>query len=218
MADHPALTILLAAAGIYMMHLWRADYLSFRSGQPNPQALPGATPCSLKACLISCAGALAILMIETLGEIHLGLTEQQSKITALFAGYTLIAAFIEELIFRGFIMVDSKRKITRWMGVFAASVLFAILHPFLWQWDMADVPAWQIIFIWRWDEWFLLKLTMKGWFSTAAVFISSLWFYAMRLTSLNPQRSLLPSISAHAIKNLGVIGIKAAQGYIVGWY
>ncbi len=203
MNDHPALILLVATIGVYMMHLWREDYRSFLAGRPNPQALPGATPCSLKACTIACAGALVILTAETLGEIQLGVSDQQSKMTALFAVYTLLAAFIEELIFRGFVVIDDKGKALRWIGIIAASGLFAALHPFLWRWEDGS-------FSWTAD--------LKGWFSTTVVFISSLWFYTVRFAGFNPHRSLLPSISAHAIKNLGVIGIKAVQGYIVGWW
>jgi uncharacterized protein len=203
MNDQPVLIILVATIGLYVMHLWREDYRSFRAGQPNPQALPGATPCSLNACIIACVGALVILAAETAGEIWLGLSEQQTKITALFAFYTLIAAFVEELIFRGFIVIDHKGKILRWTGIVGASLVFAALHPFLWKWEDGS-------FIWTAD--------LKGWFSTAVVFISSLWFYIVRFAAFNPRGSLLPSIAAHAVKNLGVIGIKAAQGFLVGWW
>jgi hypothetical protein len=40
----------------------------------------------------------------------------------------------------------------------------------------------------------------------------------VRFYRWNPAHSLLPCIAAHAAKNLGVIGIKAAQGFLVGWW
>lgn len=203
MNDSPALYIPVAAAGLYMMHLWRMDYRAFATGQPNPNALPGATSCSLKSCVIAGIGALVILVAETLGEIHWGLSEQQSTITVLFGIYTLLAAFIEELIFRGFIVVENKGVFLRWAAVVGASLLFAALHPFLWARD---------------DAGFQWTVTTKGWFSTAAVFVSSLWFYTMRFAGFNPKHSLLPAITAHAVKNLGVFIIKAAQGFVVGWW
>lgn len=149
------------------------------------------------------AGALVILAAETLGEIHWGLSDQQSSITVLFGIYTLLAAFVEELIFRGFIVVENKGSFWRWTAAIGASLLFAWLHPFLWKWEDAGF------------EW---TVTTKGWFSTAAVFISSLWFYAVRFAGFNPKHSLLPSITAHAVKNLGVFIIKAAQGFVIGWW
>lgn len=203
MNDQPVLLILMFAVGLYVLALWRQDYQARRAGQPNPGALPGATPASPQACVIAAAGALVILGLETAGEIHLGLSQEQSTLTALFALYTLIAAFIEELIFRGFLVIEGRGKATLWAGILGASVLFAALHPFLWSWE---------------DGRFTWTLTAKGWFSTATVFTASLWFYAVRFASFNPHRSLLPCIIAHAAKNLGVIAIKGAQGFLAGWW
>lgn len=203
MNDHPALLALMIAAGLYAFSLWRQDYLARRAGTPNPRALPGATPAPLKAGVIAALGALIILGLETAGEIRLGLSGEQSTLTALFAFYTLIAAFIEELIFRGFIVIEGRGKAARWAGILGASVLFAALHPFLWKWD---------------DGVFTWTLAAKGWFSTATVFVSSLWFYTVRFASFNPHRSLIPCVAAHATKNLGVIAIKGAQGFLVGWW
>ena len=203
MNEHPAFLVLMIAAGMYVFSMWRQDYQAQRSGQPNPRALPGATPTTVNACLIAAAGALLILASETWGELRLGLSDQQSKMTVLFGFYTLIAAFIEELIFRGFIVIEGKGKALRWAGVLGASVLFAALHPFLWKWD---------------DGVFTWTFTAKGWFSTAAVFISSLWFYIMRFGTFNPSQSLIPCIVAHATKNLGVFAIKGLQGFVASWW
>lgn len=203
MNDHPALLILMIAVGAYAFSLWRQDYRSFVSGKATPRALPGATPASLNACMIAALGALVILAGETWGEIRLGLSQEQSNITVLFGVSTLMAAFTEELIFRGFIVIDGKGNALRWAGVIGASVLFAALHPFLWKWD---------------DRGFAWTFTAKGWFSTITVFTASLWFYAMRFASFNPARSLLPCIAAHAAKNLGVVAVKAVQGHIAGWW
>ncbi len=193
----------MIAAGIYVFSLWRQDYVAQHAGRPNGGALPGASPASMKACVIAAAGAIVILAGETWGELLLGLSEQQSKITVLFGVYTLIAAFIEELIFRGFLVIEGRGKALRWAGVVGASLIFAAIHPFLWSWE-DDVFAWTF--------------TAKGWFSTGAVFVSSLWFYAVRFLSFNPERSLIPCIVAHATKNAGVIAVKAAQGFVSGWY
>ena len=203
MNDQPALIALLIAAGLYAMNLWRQDYRAQQVGQPNPRALPGATAAPLRASVIAAAGALLILAAETVGEIHLGLSEQQSKITVLFGIYTLIAAFLEELMFRGFLVIEGKGQVRLWAGIVGASVAFAGLHPFLWSWE---------------NDTFTWTFTAKGWFSTTVVFISSLWFYSVRFAGFNPQRSLIPCIVAHATKNIGVIIIKAASGFFVGWY
>ena len=203
MNEHPALILIMLAIGTYVLHIWREDLNAARSGKPNPSALPGATPSSQKAALIAIAGALVILAIETGGEIALGLDGEQSTITVLFGIYTLMAAFIEELIFRGFIVIEGKSRALRWAGIITASAVFAALHPFLWQWE---------------DGEFLWTLNAKGVFSSTLVFISSLWFYSVRFAAFNPQQSLIPCIAAHASKNIGVFVIKGMQGFITGWW
>jgi membrane protease YdiL (CAAX protease family) len=110
---------------------------------------------------------------------------------------------VEEIIFRGFLVIDKRGKFAVWAGVGGASVLFAALHPFLWDWVDGKL-TWTF--------------TPKGWFSTAAIFAGSLWFYFVRFARFNPTRSLLPCFAAHAAKNLGVIGVKAVQGHLVGWW
>lgn len=203
MTDHPLLLLLMTAVAVYMAKLWRDDWRAARAGQPNPHALPGATSASWRAIGYACAGALALLALETFGEIHLGIAGEQSQMTVLFAVYTLAAPILEELIFRGYLVVDQRGAALRWVAIVGASVIFAAIHPFLWKWEEGG---------WVWVG------GLKGWFSTGAVFLASLWFYTVRFASWNPQRSLLPCFAAHAAKNLGVIGIKAAQGFLVGWW
>ena len=205
MNDNPLLLLFTAAVGLYMAWLWWDDFRAARAGRPRPHALPGAVPAPVSACLVAAAGGLVITLAETWGENRLGLSAQQSKMTVLFGLYTLLAAFVEELVFRGFVVIGGRGAAVRWAGVVAASVLFAALHPFLWEWNH-DGP-------------FHFTFTAKGWFSTGAVLVSSLWFYAMRFAArLNPRESLLPCVAAHGTKNLAVFAIKAAQGFVSGWW
>ena len=209
MTHDPVFLVLMIGVSLYMVHLWRSDYRAAMTGHPEPSALPGATSASPLACVIAAAGAIGILAAETIGEIQLGVSDKQSSITVLFGVYTLLAAIIEEIIFRGFIVVEGRGAKLRWIGVVAASVLFAALHPFLWEWKGG----------WLWADGRLeLTFNAKGWFSTVTVFVSSLWFYTMRFTRLNPNHSLLPCFAAHAAKNLGVILVKAGQGFVSGWW
>jgi membrane protease YdiL (CAAX protease family) len=201
--NNPVLLLATIGAGVYLAWLWWSDYRDAQAGRPNPRALPGATPASLVACAVAAAGALVLTGAETWGELRLGLSAEQSKMTALFALYSLVAAVVEEVVFRGYIVVEGRGVAARWAGALGASVLFAALHPFLWQWDGV----------------LRLTLTAKGWFSTGMVFAGSLWFYAMRFAArLNPRQSLLPCFAAHGAKNVAVIAIKAAQGFLVGWW
>ncbi len=187
--------------GLYLGKLWLDDCRDHQAGRANRQPMPGATPASRRACVIAVAGGLLIVGGETAGELALGLSEEQSKVTVLFGVYTLVAAVIEEVIFRGYLVIEDRGPRAQWLGAVAASVIFAAAHPFLWT---------------SGDDGFAFTFTAKGWFSTGAVFISSLWFYAARFAPWNPTRSLLPCIAAHAAKNLAVIAIKAAQGFVVG--
>jgi membrane protease YdiL (CAAX protease family) len=209
MQNDPWMLTLMLAVGLYVAKLWLDDFRSQRSGQPNPRALPGATSATARAAIIAATGGLIIVSAETWGELALGIAGKQSTITGLFAGYTVVAAIIEEIIFRGFIVVEKRGKFVLWSSALIASVLFTALHPFLWQWK-GGMPWSDGQLNWTFD--------LKGWFSTAAVFASSLWFYFVRFARFNPQHSLIPCFAAHGAKNLGVIVIKAAQGYLVGWW
>jgi membrane protease YdiL (CAAX protease family) len=201
--DNPLLLAgMIIAAGV-AAKWWRDDYRAARCGAPRPRAFPGVTPASSTALFVAAAGTLLLLAGETAGEYALGFAAQQSRMTALFGLYTLAAAFVEELIFRGYLVVENRGRAILVAGIAGASLVFALLHPFLWEWKEGALrfhPA------------------PKAWFSTSAIFAGSLWFYAVRFMALNPMRSLLPCIAAHATKNLGVFAIKYAQGYVSGWW
>ncbi|KXU37155.1 abortive infection protein [Cephaloticoccus capnophilus] len=197
MSNNPLLLLALIGVALYLAKGWWEDE---RAANP---ANPAGRVFKTRAITLAITGSLLLLGCETVGEYALGIVEEQSTITALFALYTLAAAFIEELIFRGYLVITGRGTAARRAGIFAASILFALLHPFLWEWE---------------DAGFQLTLTLKGAFSTAVVLAASLWFYFLRFARCNPQHSLLPCIIAHMTKNLGVIGIKAAQGFLVGWF
>ncbi len=198
--NHPLLLVLMTAAGFYVGKLWFDDRRAARAGRPNPGALPGATDAPRRAMGIAVAGALVLLAAETILEAKLGLAAQQSRMTWLFALYSVAAApIIEEVIFRGWIVRLKEGPAVMWAGAIGASLIFASLHAFLWKWE---------------DGGFTLTPDAKSWFSTTAVFASSLWFYAARLGRWNPSRSLLPCFAAHAARNLGVVVVKAATGFM----
>jgi membrane protease YdiL (CAAX protease family) len=199
--QNPALLLVLLAAGGWVAWQWQADRVAARaSGAPQPGAFPGATDAPARATVIAIAGALGLLALETAGEFALGIAREQSRLTWLFAAYSVLSApVIEELVFRGWIVVAHRGRALLGMSVVAASALFALLHPFLWRWDDAGLA---------------LTLTTKGAFSTAMLFAGSLWFYVARFAPWNPQRSLLPCFAAHAAKNAGVVAVKLALGFV----
>lgn len=201
--DQPLLLLVLLGGAVYVARIWWADLRATQAGQPPRQPLPGAAPAGRLAVALAVGGALAILAAETAAEYALGVADRQSRMTVLFGCYTLAAAVIEEVIFRGYVVVEGRGRAALVAGCLGASVLFAALHPFLWQWRDGSLV---------WD------FSAKGWVSTGAVLAASLWFYTVRFWALNPTRSLLPCFAAHLAKNAGVFAIKAAQGYVVGWW
>lgn len=201
--DNPLLLAgLMIAAGI-TARWWWLDCRAAAQGRPNARAFPGAVPVAGRVMVLAVAGALLLLVLETGGEYALGLTAQQSRMSVLFGLYSLAAAFLEELVFRGYLVVENRGRGALVAGIIGASLAFALLHPFLWTWR---------------DHRLALHLNAKGWFSTGMIFAGSLWFYAVRFLRANPARSLLPCIAAHAARNLAVFAIKYAQGFVVGWW
>jgi membrane protease YdiL (CAAX protease family) len=201
--ENPWLIAGLILAGGVLAKWWWADYRAALRGLPDPRGFPGATPASGRALAVAAGGAVILLIAETVGEHLLGLTAQQTSVTALFGAYTLVAAFIEELIFRGYLVVENRGLGPLLASILGASLAFTLLHPFLWEWRQGTL---------------LFHGEAKAWFSSAAVFAGSLWFYAVRFLPFNPTRSLLPCVAAHLTKNLGVLLIKSMQGFVTGWW
>ncbi len=201
--DNPLLLLAMLGVSLAVGKWWLDDYRATQRGTPNARALPGATAVSPRMMVIAAIGALGLLAAETGGEYALGVSGEQSRMTVLFGVYTLSAAFVEELIFRGYVVVENRGRAALVAGIVGASLVFALLHPFLWEWKDGALST---------------HFGAKAWFSTVAIFGGSLWFYAVRFLPGNPLRSLLPCIAAHAAKNLGVFAIKYAQGYVSGWW
>lgn len=214
MQSDPLVILVLFGISAWVFKMWLDDYRNGLRGQPHPNAFPGALPSSLTAVLIGVAGALVILAAETAGEYSLGIVAEQSVITWLFLLAMISAAFFEELIFRGYLVVTRRGRVWLVGSILFFSAVFALLHPFLWELDYPEGVAgwmiWQAEWNWRFD--------VKGWFSTAIVFINSLWFYFLRFAPFNPNRSLVPCIAAHLASNLGVFLIKLMQGHVHGLY
>lgn len=214
----PIIGLLIASGGFYF---WWQDYQANRrdaaSGDDSPadeaevqpaNRLPGAYPTTIMAVVVAVVISLILLGMETIAEIELGVSDEQSDMTMLFGLYTLAAAFIEELIFRGFLYYDKRGRGTLVASCVGFSLLFAVIHPYMWEYH-ADAPLLERI---------TFDFSTIAILSTSFVFIKSLWYYFVRFFPLNPTQSLIPCIAAHFATNLGVFAIKAAQGHVVGWY
>ncbi len=201
--DSPLIQVFLILLVGYLLSLWLFDLKNSKSDNPNPKAFPGATSSPILICVLGVIGSLLILGLEVMGESHLEVSEEQSTMTALFALVAFASAFGEELIFRGFLFFPKKGKLFMWGGILGFSLLFSLLHPFLWESEGMT---------------FTFNFSAKGWLSTSIVFLNSIWFYFLRATSLNPKMSLTPCILAHLCSNIGVFVIKLGQGFVSGWY
>ncbi|NIP85912.1 MAG: CPBP family intramembrane metalloprotease [Planctomycetales bacterium] len=200
----------LVAAGVDQMPAAAAIRAA---NQIGAQSLPGAMPVGLPVVTIAVLGGLLILGVEVAGEYGLGIVAEQTEMTVLFGIYTLAAAFLEELIFRGFFYYERGGRVGLVLSILLVSILFALLHPYLWKFEPRDEIPWSEFYrCWSLDS------STKAVFSTTIVMVNSLWFYAVRFLPLNRYRSLIPCVAAHFASNLGVFLIKLGQGKVVGFF
>lgn len=190
---------LYVGIAVYVGKMYWADYQAQKVGGPQEGTLPGALPTSFIAILIATIGALIILVIETGGEIALGVASEQSEIAWYMVIAIVAAGVVEEVIFRGYLVIDKKGKAALIGSIIAFSFVFSVIHAHLW----------------RTEEGFEWAFTPKALFSTAILFVNSLWFYACRFGPWNKTRSIFPCMIAHAAGNFGVFLVKLAQGFVV---
>lgn len=206
MTESPLLILVLFAGAAYLAKLWYDDYRATNSGNPNPRALPGATSASLKLIWIGVFGAIILVGIETVGEISLGVSEDQTDIPAILLLSMIGAGILEEIIFRGYLAIQSKGRNLLILSVIGFSLLFALLH-YQYYIDYSNEGDYATLTI---------KLGLKESWSLMILFVNSLWFYSLRFLKWNPNRSLMPCFSAHIASNIAVFVVKLAQGHVVG--
>lgn len=199
MSENPIMILLYVGVAAYVLHIYWGDFKAERAGSPHAGALPGAKPFGLAAVIIGIVGTLLILAAEVGGEIALGVADEQSEVVWYLLLTWLCAGVVEEIIFRGFLVVESRGRAALIASCVGFSLLFAIIHPHLWSLE----------------DGFHLTLTEKGFFTTGLLFANSLWWYAVRFGPWNPSRSIFPCMIAHAASNLGVFLVKLAQGYVI---
>ena len=199
MNENPLMVLLYVGVAVYVGQIYWVDYKAVKSGEANAGAMPGAVAAPLGAFIIGTVGALLLLGVETGGEIALGFVDEQSEMVWFFVFAAIAAGVVEEVIFRGYLVIDNKGRALLIASAVGCSLIFAIIHGHLW--NRGDGFEWT--------------LTRKAFFSTAILFANSLWFYALRFGPWNPKRSLFPCMLAHAASNLGVFFVKWAQGYVI---
>jgi membrane protease YdiL (CAAX protease family) len=199
MTENPIMILLYVGIAAYVGNMYWSDYRAQRGGEINEQAMPGAFRTTIAAVLIGVLGSLVLLGVETGGEVALGISAEQSEVVWYLLITWLCAGVIEEVIFRGFLVVDKKGTAALVGSCVGFSLIFALLHPHLWSME----------------DGFHLTMTEKGLFTTSLLFANSLWWYACRFGPWNPTRSIFPCMIAHASSNLGVFIVKLAQGYVI---
>lgn len=207
-SDDPLAVLAYLAIAAVAGYLWWSDYQAQRAGKDLPKSpMPGASPTTWAAVSIGVVGSLLLVGVETGGEYALGVSGEQNVYPAIVLLAWLAAGFVEEFIFRGFLVVRSKGR--GWLigSATAFSLIFALIH-FHW-WDVPEEASWS-------DG--TLQLDAKALWSTGILFVNSLWWYAVRFLPGNPQRSLIPCFAAHAASNAAVFFVKLSQGHIQGLY
>lgn len=208
MADSPLLSLFLFAGALYLFKIWRDDQRAWLTGQPNEKAFPGATRAPALALWIGAMGALLLVGLETAGELALGVSAEQSDITVIFLFAMLGAGVLEEIVFRGYLVVEGKGRRTLVLSILGFSLLFALLH-YQYYTDKPEDGSWMELH---------LVLDAKSLWSLLLLFLNSLWFYTVRFFKWNPHHSLLPCFVAHITSNFAVFVVKALQGHVTGWY
>lgn len=206
MASDALISIAYFGGAIYIAKTWLDDTRAITAGNAVKGALPGAAFASKSALLIAAVAGVLLCALATRVEYGLGVSQDQSNIAAIFLLQMLAAAVIEEIIFRGYLVVPNKGKAVLWASCISFSFLFAALHPFLWK-----LPEEAEFYeIWKASS----NFTTQAWVSFGSIFLNSLVFYALRFAGNNPARSLLPCVAAHATYNLGVFAVKLSTGHV----
>lgn len=201
MNESPFMILLYVGMAAYVGYMYLGDYRKQQSDGPNAQAMPGATSASLGLYVIGVIGALLILAAETGGEIALGISSEQSDMVWFFVFASMAAGIVEEVIFRGYLVIENKGRAALIGSCVGFSLIFAIIHGHFWSNEEGEAFAWTF--------------TTKAFFTTGILLANSLWFYALRFGPWNKNRSLFPCMLAHAASNLGVFAVKLVQGFII---
>ena len=206
MNQNPITILLITGLTIYIAIYWWNDTKKSLLGQHEPSSLPGAYPTTAIALFIAIIGSLVILAIETCGELLLGIAEKQSTISWLFLLVMISVGFYEEILFRGYLVIENKGRRVLILSIFVFSALFALIHFHWIDWKGMKYG------------WFEFDISLESCYWTSILFVNSLWFYTVRFFVFNKTKSLLPSIAAHIVSNSGVFIVKLVQGHVIGLY
>ena len=196
MSSHLITDIIYLLIGLGVAYAWFSEYQK-RQRNPGPELFwPGTTRAPISGILITVSGILLLTVAETCAEIHFQVTATQSVSNLHILGATIGAAIVEEMVFRGFGAPSHLRGVKLLGLIVIGSFLFSIFHcinPETLQFSLN---------------------TVQGRISLATTFFISIWLYLGRYNPLNPERSILPCLIGHVVRNLAVFGVKWAQGFV----
>jgi len=198
---NPFNTILALVAAALIMKFWISDYKAWKKGTPFERALPGATDAPMKLIVLSALVSAGIVLVETAGEYAMGVTKEQSTMPVYYLVAIVCAGIIEEVLFRGYCVIQSKGKKALYASIVFFSIVFALIHGHL----LAKSPD---------GNGFQLVLAPAPLWWTFILIVNSLWWYAVRFMPQNKNRSLLPCFAGHIAGNVTVFVVKLAQGYV----
>ena len=206
--DSPVFSILSFGIAAYLFYMWYGDYRHFsKTGAFRKGAFAGATTAPTKLIYIAVVSALILLAIVSFAEKITGASGEQTSVAPFALISWIGAGFVEELIFRGYLVVENKGKAILLMSVFFFSLIFALGHPFLWDYTVENGAS-ILSGVWKFNP------TLQAMIATLSVFACSLLFYSLRFLPMNKNRSILPCISAHVAYNCGVFATKLVQGFV----
>ena len=181
--------IIYLIIGLGVGFAWFSEYQK-RKANPGPELFwPGTTRAPISGILIIVSGILLLTVAETCAEIHFHVTAHQSVSNLHILGASMGAAIVEEMVFRGFAAPSELRGIKLLGLIIIGSSVFSVFHRF----DFS---------------------TVQGRISLVATFFVSVWLYLGRYNPLNPERSILPCLIGHVVRNLAVFGVKWSQGFV----
>lgn len=207
--DDQIFSVFMFAVSAYLFYMWWDDlrYYKKNGGKIRRGAFAGATSVPFKYCLWGAVAALLLLALHVSTEYSLGVVSEQTSFSYWAIFSWIAAAFVEELIFRGYLVVQNRGVVALALSILFFSLLFALAHPFVWNYEIPE-GAWLFDGVWIFD------FSAQPILSTIAIFECSLLFYILRFMPQNPNRSIMPCIMAHAAYNTGVYLVKLAQGFI----
>lgn len=206
--DTPLFALANAAVAAYLFYMWCADLLYFKkNGALREKSFAGATPCGVRIALLGALLGGALLVFHTLAENIFGVAAEQTRVAPWAFVSWVAAAFVEELVFRGYLFVGGGGRVVLVLSCVFFSLVFACAHPFVWNYEIAEGAS-VLGGVWSFD------FSAQKVLATVHIFECSCLFYFLRFCPFNKTRSLIPCVAAHFAYNIGVFLAKLAGGYV----